>query len=509
VLLAAGGLLLHPSTAATARRPRPVLCPGGRFLVVPADAPLLSGSSSPSPDAVVIGSPAEIAIPLCGAVRATTKAGKRFTTVKGRWPSCGDLRNVRLTAKIVPPGCGELRGMLKVKKRRPKAFLALRSACGDEQVDPANGEACDPSAPNGDEACPGACGAPGSLDACHCTVGTTTSTTVAGSSTSTSATTTSSSSVTTTTRRGATTTTSSSTTTTSTATTTTSTAPPTEIPLSGRKLRIIDKGAPRQKLVAVLKDPGVQKGAAGDPSGLSGMAHVFYTDDPANAAVYDLGSSGWTLNKPSVAKYVNRSAPQGGGVKLTSIRVGKLLKLVARNLGDASQLNITNPPGVGGVTVVITISNANDSTTQQMCTNFPSARRAAPGKLIMGEGVPAECSTVTTTTTPTTTSTMPVITCDPLLQDCPEGMGCYLLTDEATCEPVGAGIPPGGECVSPTDCAPGAGCFRQTDVLLRCFSFCDFALYPNVHDPTHCAPDTPRPVCRSIRGSTSVGICIR
>jgi len=52
-------------------------------------------------------------------------------------------------------------------------FPAARSACGDGRLDAVGGEACDASAPGGDLACPGACGAPGGQDACRCPGGAT------------------------------------------------------------------------------------------------------------------------------------------------------------------------------------------------------------------------------------------------------------------------------------------------------------------------------------------------
>ena len=42
----------------------------------------------------------------------------------------------------------------------------------------------------------------------------------------------------------------------------------------------------------------------------------------------------WLVNKPTVAKYVNKDAPTGGGVKVSVLKPMKLIKMVGKSLGD-------------------------------------------------------------------------------------------------------------------------------------------------------------------------------
>jgi hypothetical protein len=95
--------------------------------------------------------------------------------------------------------------------------------------------------------------------------------------------------------------------------------------------------------------------------------------------------------------------------------------------------------------------------------------------------------------------------CDPLMQDCTPGEGCYLQSmGSGVCAPPvsGSGVPPGGSCVAPNDCAPGAGCFNDPGV---CLSYCDYATYPGLQDPGRCAGGE---VCGPITGETTVGACV-
>jgi len=126
----------------TAEAKRPAACPDGRFLL-PAGAGLLAPPAAGDRQVVSLAG-RQLAIDgLCEPRKAKIKASRRATVVGARWRSCGDLENVRLSAKIAAPACGVLRGSLKAKKRRPIAFEAGRSACGDGFADRAAGETCD------------------------------------------------------------------------------------------------------------------------------------------------------------------------------------------------------------------------------------------------------------------------------------------------------------------------------------------------------------------------------
>ena len=79
--------------------------------------------------------------------------------------------------------------------------------------------------------------------------------------------------------------------------------------------------------------------------------------------------------------------------------------------------------------------------------------------------------------------------CDPLLQDCGEGLGCYWSGGSQTFQCIivaGSGIPTGDPCGFNNDCAPGNFCaaadvLNSCDGSACCAAFCDLN-----DDPTTC-----------------------
>ncbi|MFV8749387.1 ribulose phosphate epimerase [Nannocystaceae bacterium ST9] len=78
--------------------------------------------------------------------------------------------------------------------------------------------------------------------------------------------------------------------------------------------------------------------------------------------------------------------------------------------------------------------------------------------------------------------------CDPLLQDCPDGLGCYWSGTSGTfqCIIVAGGIPTGEPCGFNNDCNPGNFCadpavLESCNGSACCASFCDLT-----EDPTSC-----------------------
>jgi hypothetical protein len=60
-----------------------------------------------------------------------------------------------------------------------------------------------------------------------------------------------------------------------------------------------------------------------------------------------------------------------------------------------------------------------------------------------------------------------VATCDPILQDCGEGLACYWATNAFHCVVTMQGVPSGEPCGYINDCAGGNGCI-DTDALPNC-----------------------------------------
>jgi hypothetical protein len=194
-----------------------------------------------------------------------------------------------------------------------------------------------------------------------------------------------------------------------------------------KKLIVVDKlvAATKAKAVFVAKDAAVTKGPGTDVEQISVQFDVAYGNGsaagaftlPAGASVNK--SPGWVVNKDTVAKYVNKEAPDGPtGGKVAVIKPGKLLKLVGKSLGD-TPLDIlgAGDPGVGGVETAYCVTNGGEEHCH--CSAFTSCawKEIAGGtgaKLVCkrGTGDPACSAVVPSTTTSTSSSTTTSTICD-------------------------------------------------------------------------------------------------
>lgn len=122
------------------------------------------------------------------------------------------------------------------------------------------------------------------------------------------------------------------------------------------------------KVVYVSKDQaaGITKGANEDPATVSARFDLAY-DATAGAFVAPAGVSdgttGWKANKPAVAKYVNKAASlaPGSAIKVTVLKTGKLIKVVAKSLGDGAVLDLVGEGApVGSVTSCYEMTNGGD-----------------------------------------------------------------------------------------------------------------------------------------------------
>jgi hypothetical protein len=259
----------------------------------------------------------------------------------------------------------------------------------------------------------------------------------------------------------------------------------------GRKLVIIDKlvAAGTAKVVFVSKDttPGaVHKGASANPPGLGGGMSIFpLSDATGNRGEFALedGADGlWLVNKETVAKYVNKEAGIGAlGVKVAVVKPDKVLKVVAKNLGDGDAATGDDGPmdlDPGAVTtgdtmrVVVEIVEHEGNgifTTHRMCADFDDLIVKSIGgdtgtKIVSKSSTaPADCddtTVTTTTTTPGSTTTTTIATaCDVFTQDCPSGEACYPTSSNpaADCAAAGTGGP-GNGCSQNGHCAIGFTC---------------------------------------------------
>jgi hypothetical protein len=201
--------------------------------------------------------------------------------------------------------------------------------------------------------------------------------------------------------------------------------PPGGIGVEGKKLVLIDRyvASGKAKAVFVSKDTtlgSIHKGVSSDPPNLSGTVEIFPLSDPTNRLVYDLsdqlpppdGDGGhWLVNKPTVAKYVNKTANPGvRGAKVVVVKPAKVLKVVGKNLGDgdaatgndsATDLDLSTLTVDDTIRVIVTIDNTGNlpPDTHIMCADFvnPVIKQIAGGTgyklLSKASNVPVTCET--------------------------------------------------------------------------------------------------------------------
>lgn len=169
------------------------------------------------------------------------------------------------------------------------------------------------------------------------------------------------------------------------------------------RLTIFDRPAKTLVTYATHRDVGIQKGPAGPTSDLGGSIEIFYTDASLNRGRWMLSQrSAWKLNDEDSARFE-------GGARVDDLRItnGKRLKLKALALGDnpAWTLNLSDgaPSDTGGITTVVTITNATDNSVHRMCTRFSAAdgslvvyrpTRDGGHKLVARHGIPVSCDRV-------------------------------------------------------------------------------------------------------------------
>jgi cysteine-rich repeat protein len=135
------------------------------------------------------------------------------------------------------------------------------------------------------------------------------------------------------------------------------------------KLIVVDKtiASGTAKAVFVAKDPNIDKGSGTDTATISGQLQMKY-DNGVNAPItgaFQAPSGGnWLVNKTTVAKYVDKDAPTGGGTKVSVIKPGNLVKLVGKNTGD-QPLDIVSQAGApsGDAATAYTVNNGDTSNT--------------------------------------------------------------------------------------------------------------------------------------------------
>jgi hypothetical protein len=178
------------------------------------------------------------------------------------------------------------------------------------------------------------------------------------------------------------------------------------------KLIVVDKtsAASKAKVVFVAKDPAIAKGAGENAGDIEASFAMTY-DSTSGAFDMPLGGN-WLVNKSTVAKYVNKEAPLGGSVKVSVIKPAKVVKMVAKSLGDTPIDILGTGVPSGNVYTAYCVTNGGDETC--MCSSFSGCaykKIAADSgaKLVCKNGTgDGACTAVAVPTT--TTTTFPPVT---------------------------------------------------------------------------------------------------
>ena len=163
-------LTLLASVGEARKKPPPMLCPGGRFLLGSA-----LGDPAAGVEAVVITGGFVTLTAACPPARAKLtpkRVGMRVTAV---WPVCSVLGGKVHLSATVAPGCDTLAGTVVAPRAKLRTRISgRRSECGDGVVDREGGEQCETDA---DCAPPGHCVACACASAASTTTSSTTTTT--------------------------------------------------------------------------------------------------------------------------------------------------------------------------------------------------------------------------------------------------------------------------------------------------------------------------------------------
>jgi hypothetical protein len=158
VLLFASFLSLVCIWAAAAKKPKPVPCPPGHYLL-PAGVSALTGDSASEPVPLALQD-GQSTLGSCTLATGAFKANKKhITTVIAKSPkgtTCGGFKKVLLKVTL-PADCRSAIALVKAKKFKPKTFQAAASVCGDGVVDQSAGEQCDGQGCSATETCSADC----------------------------------------------------------------------------------------------------------------------------------------------------------------------------------------------------------------------------------------------------------------------------------------------------------------------------------------------------------------
>src|SRR5256885_8068744 len=129
-------------------------CTDGRYLLT---APLITRDGGPATDVLTVAGSQVTLASGCPTTTARIKPRKRFTQIVVMWPACSGLPGkATLKARVDAATCARMSGTFAVRakpRRKPVAFTAGHSRCGDGVPDAGAGERCE----QGDSCCTATC----------------------------------------------------------------------------------------------------------------------------------------------------------------------------------------------------------------------------------------------------------------------------------------------------------------------------------------------------------------
>lgn len=270
-----------------------------------------------------------------------------------------------------------------------------------------------------------------------------------------------------------------------------------DIPITPTKLVVVDKlaTASKAKVVFVAKDPAVTKGTGTDVADIAAELDLTYD---AESGVFGIGygasdgTRGWKVNKETVAKFVDKDAPAVQDTKVVVVKPGKILKLVAKGLGEEPFDVLAAGAPTGSVHAQLSVWNGGEE--YRHCAMFTGCayKLIAGGtgaKLVCKNGAPDVCETPPTTTTSTSPPACGLVA-NMCLGACPSGLACLAtssyclggLYHGAPCNPAAPNCG-GGLCVpSACACATTTTTSTSTSTTLGCGDL----TYPECNGP--CPP---------------------
>ena len=164
----------------------------------------------------------------------------------------------------------------------------------------------------------------------------------------------------------------------------------------GKSAVLSSSSSGKQSLKSLQKGNGVRFGPSSAASELRGRLEIYYVDAPNNRSYLPMPAP-WDINTGALARFRNTDAPGGpSGVKSGLLRVDKLAKITAKSVGG---IDLSTPPGAGGVMSVLSIYNDGNGTRHRMCSLYKKTQGSrvihkvlpSGNKLILGNGVPTAC----------------------------------------------------------------------------------------------------------------------